>query len=422
MPIHCSAVPARRPRPARILYIHGDAGIGGAPLSLLFLIQKLDRRRYQPMVLCLRDGSAAQLYRDEGVPTYIGRAIRTFSHTQLSWYGVLRCLTLASRGALFLPSALATRQIVRELDPDIVHLNSSTLAPCALGARLVGRPVVWHIREPLHPGYLGVRRRLLKHAVHRWSDRVVAICDNDARQLFPSPRIRVIYNFVDLRTFDRRLPAEPFRREFGLRRRDRVVAMLGGVARTKGTLELVQAAALLRKQVPHLQVFVVGSTGTDKASGALGVTGRFLRTVCSRPSYSELVTQTVKRFGLDGTVRFTGVRRDIPRILAGVDLVTFPATVPHFARPVIEAGAMARPVVASDLGGANELVVDGVTGRLVPAGDPAGLAEAIAEILGDSEKARRMGEAGYDQARKAFNADTNAQLTQDVYAELLEGL
>ena len=83
---------------------------------------------------------------------------------------------------------------------------------------------------------------------------------------------------------------------------------------------------------------------------------------------------------------------------------------------------MALPVVASDLGGVNELVLDRVTGRLVPAGDPASLADAIAEVLGDSEKARRMGEAGYDQARRAFDADTNAQLTQDVYAELLEGL
>ena len=79
---------------------------------------------------------------------------------------------------------------------------------------------------------------------------------------------------------------------------------------------------------------------------------------------------------------------------------------------------MAKPVVASDLGGPRELVVDGETGMLVPPSDPKALAEAIIRILDDDNLARRMGEAGYQQARLLFDAEVNAQRTFEVYEEL----
>jgi glycosyltransferase involved in cell wall biosynthesis len=118
-------------------------------------------------------------------------------------------------------------------------------------------------------------------------------------------------------------------------------------------------------------------------------------------------------------VRFIGHRADVPLVLAASDVLAFPSTVPHFARPIIEAGAMARPVVASRLGGPLELVEDGVTGLLVPPGDPAALATAIAPLLDDPERAARLGEAGYRRARADFDAGANARRTFAVYEELL---
>ena len=82
-------------------------------------------------------------------------------------------------------------------------------------------------------------------------------------------------------------------------------------------------------------------------------------------------------------VRLLPFRPDPERLNAAADLVVFPSTLPHFARPVIEAGAMAVPVVASRLGGVEELVEDGMTGILVPPGDPAALGDAIARVLGE---------------------------------------
>ncbi len=82
---------------------------------------------------------------------------------------------------------------------------------------------------------------------------------------------------------------------------------------------------------------------------------------------------------------------------------------------------MAKPVVASRLGGPMELVVEGETGLLVPPGDPLALTEAIVALLRDPERARAMGEAGYARAKECFDAVKNARATFELYDELLEG-
>jgi glycosyltransferase involved in cell wall biosynthesis len=115
------------------------------------------------------------------------------------------------------------------------------------------------------------------------------------------------------------------------------------------------------------------------------------------------------------------VRSDVPQLLAACDVVVFPAVVPHFARPLIEAAAMAKPVVASDLGGPRELVVHGSTGLLVPPNDPEALASAIAAVLEDPQAAMRMGAAAFERAQQLFDAQKNALRTFALYAEILEG-
>lgn len=118
-------------------------------------------------------------------------------------------------------------------------------------------------------------------------------------------------------------------------------------------------------------------------------------------------------------IRFLGVRNDIPALLAAADVLCFPSTVPHFARPVIEASAMRVPVVASDLGGPQELVLNGETGILVPANDTDALATALLRLIGDPEYRKRLGEAGRRFAKQEFDADTNTSRIIALYDELV---
>jgi len=427
----------------KILYIHHGRGIGGAPLSLLFLIQKLDRSNYYPIVLCLYQSPAADLYRDEGIETCIAKGIHNFSHTYLTWYNYGRLGDLIWRSLAFLPSVYRTYRLVKTHKPDLVHLNSSTLAPCAIGAKLAGAPVVWHIREPIPSGYFGVRKWLLRRCIYMFADRVIAICQSDADQLINSDKIKVVYNFVDFNQFNKQIPGDGFRKEFGLDNGLKAIGMFGGVAITKGTLEFVKAAKMVKGRIEAAKFFVVGSLPTklrpepveglcpepacpERSRRVEGVKAqdikqglkKVVKKILGVRDYYREIETVIESAGLGEDIIFTGVRQDIPGILAGMDLVIFPSTVPHFGRPIIEAGAMAKPVVASDLDGPRELVVDGETGLLVPAKNPKALAEAIIEILSDEQLAPRMGEAGYHRARRLFNREINARQTFEVYEEL----
>ena len=400
----------------RILYIHHGGAIGGAPLSLLYLIENLDRERFKPVVLISLDGPAADLFRNADIETHVAPDFTDFSHTELVWYGGALLWQLPGKVTRFWPSIRATRRHLRQLKPDLVHVNSSTLAAPARAAWREGIPVVWHIREPLARGYVGLRRFWLRRHIDHDADRIIAISKNDAARLIPSDRIRIIYNFVDFEKFDRSINPTTAREHMNLTPSQHVVTMLGGCSSPKGTLPFVRALSRVRQALPNVRFLIVGPKPRIGASDPIRAIGA---RIFQADAYDRAVMRTASDAIGKGHVRFTGVRQDIPQVLAASDLVVFPSVVPHFARPIVEAAAMAKPVVASNLGGPRELVDDGVTGLLVSPNDVEKLANAIISILNDAQRANSMGAAGFKRARKLFDAQKNAAQTFAVYDELL---
>lgn len=395
-------------RRKKILYIHHGRGIGGAPLSLLYLLQKLDRTKYDPTVLCLYESKAADLYRSENIKTFVAKGIRNVSNTTLTCgnLSIIRKIFNFGYSMIRMPlSVIMTYFWVKKIFPDIVHLNSAGLIPSAIGAKLAKKKVVWHIREPLFESLLGVGAFLSKICINRFSDKIIAIGKCEADRLFKSSKITVIYNFVDFKKFNRNISGESFRKESGIRKNEKVVSMLGGVSPVKGTLEFVKALMLVREIVPNVKFVIVGYYPITKKVGN---------------KYYKKILNIIESEKLKDNIIFTGVRNDIPKILSASDVVVFPSLVPHSARPVIEAGAMAKPAIASNLDGPNELIIDNITGKLTPSKDSKKLAEAIIEILTDEEKAEKMGEAGYKRAKRLFDANINAKRIFKVYEEILE--
>jgi glycosyltransferase involved in cell wall biosynthesis len=369
-------------------------------------------------VVTLKRGPVVDLYRAEGIETRVEEGISDFSHTTLEWYGGRELWRLPGKLLRIPGSIRRTRKLVEEINPDLVHLNSSTLAPAALGCARAGVPIVWHIREPLAQGYWGVRRGLIRRIIHRHAARVVAISQHDADQLIPNERIHVIHNFVDFDQFDHSLSGDAVQTELGIDPGVPVVVMLGGVAEPKGTLVLVHALPRLLRQVPGVRVIVAGPPPRRlNEPGVKELAKRLLRV----DAYQQAVVSALERLDPQArqAITFTGIRQDIPAVLAACNCLVFPSVVPHFARPIIEAAAMGKPSVASDLGGPRELVVDGETGLLVPPNDPDALADALADLLGDRDRAREMGEAAFRRAQVMFDANTNAAATIALYDEIL---
>jgi glycosyltransferase involved in cell wall biosynthesis len=400
--------------PTYVIYIHHERAIGGAPLSLLYLLQQIDRKKYSPLVICLREGPAAQLFRKEGIPVYVVPG-PDLSHTVLVWfrwwqwpkllgrlfasiplYFHLRS-TLSTWTALIPPedSPAPVPKSIGYSAPPIVHLNSSTLVVAAMAAKSLGLPVVWHIREPLARGYFGFRRRLLQKAIHRFADHVIAISQHDANQLgdIPLSRLSIVYNFVDFARFDAVKTVGGIRRELFIPKDAPVVLFLGGSAEVKGAEVLLQAATEILGTLRTVHLIIAGETSDEfKARARSG----------------RLST-------IDKRLHLVGTRDDVPSLLADSTLLVFPSIVPHFARPVIEAAAMAKPAVASDVEGVRELVVRNETAILVPPSDAVALARAVIDVIQDTALAYRLGQQALALAYKKFDAVRNAAETFAIY-------
>jgi glycosyltransferase involved in cell wall biosynthesis len=285
-------------------------------------------------------------------------------------------------------------RFMRRFRPTVVnpHLFRSTAVAAPL-ARWHGARVVetYHGREAWRRGFLP--DRLVNRLVHR----VIAVSEAARAFLvhgkgYPPSKITVIPNGRDLSVFRPGQAREAVRKELSLDRTVPLVGVVGRLETQKGHTYILQAWSEIVREFPDARLLVVGD-------GAL----------------REPLQKHAWVVGAADSVMFAGFRADIPRLLDAMDIVCLPSLFEGMPLTVIEAAAMARPVVATAVDGTPEVVRDGRTGRLVPPADPPALAQALLELLRDPERARRMGQAARDWALLRFDLDRQVAATAHVY-------
>jgi glycosyltransferase involved in cell wall biosynthesis len=291
---------------------------------------------------------------------------------------------------------------------DIVHARSRAPAWSALGAaRRTGRAFV----TTFHGTYnfrSSLKRRY--NAVMAKGDRVIAISEFIAQHVrenydIDPARLRVIHRGVDFVAFDpTRVTAErlaPLARAWRLPDGAPVVMLAGRLARWKGHEVVVKALHRLARS-DAVAVLVGGDHG--------------------RAAYRRELESLAQALGVSSRLRIVGDCRDMPAAYMLADVVVSASTDPEaFGRVAVEAGAMGRPVVATDHGASRETVVPGETGWLVPPGEPAALAQAIDGVLqlGAAERVA-LGQRARNFVQAHFSKAQMCAATLAVYAELLE--
>jgi glycosyltransferase involved in cell wall biosynthesis len=134
-----------------------------------------------------------------------------------------------------------------------------------------------------------------------------------------------------------------------------------------------------------------------------------------------VVRARIAALGLGERVLLAGQRRDIAELLAAADLFVLPSVLEGLPLALLEAMAAGTPVVATAVGGVPRVVEDGVTGRLVPAGDAGALAEAMVLTLTQPDLARRLALAGQTRVRETYGADAWARRLQEIYDDAVTG-
>ena len=290
---------------------------------------------------------------------------------------------------------------IERFRPDIVnaHLFRSTAVAAPLG-RWHGARVVetYHGREGWRRGLLG-GHFLADRLVSRFVDRVIAVSEAARAFLisgkgYDARKIVVVPNGRDLSVFRPGAGGDAVRKELGIDRATPLVGVVGRLEEQKGHVYMLDAWPSVLSEFPDARLLLVGE---GSLRGAL--------------------ERRVKDLGVAPSVLFAGFRADVPRVLDALDVLALPSLYEGMPLTVIEASAMAKPVVATAVDGTPEVIREGRTGRLVPPRVPAALSRALRAVLRDPAAAQEMGRAGRDFVLDRFDLTRQVEATARVYRE-----
>ena len=394
--------------PIRVLFLNHTAEPGGAEIAMLNLIRHLDPGKITPIVVFGSDGPLVEQIRSFAethvlpLPTVVGGAKKD----------AMGAASFLQFRAIFVAIAYiwALARFVRKTRPDFIHTNS--LKSHFLGgvaARLLGRPVVWHLRNSVDRDYLPsstvrfVFRTLAKYVpsfVVACSGATLRSLSSEARvsAILPhkrrlSPPGIVVHDGTLSSGWRSKPPAND-----GIFR----VALIGRISPWKGQHIFIRAAALVRQTFPGAQFYIVGSALFGEAE------------------YEREVRALAQSYDIPDLVTFTGFRKDILNVIADMDLIVHASTIGEpFGQVIIEGMAAGKPVIATNGGGVPEIVENGKTGILVPMGDIAAMAEAISRMLADPDLAAEMGARGRQRVQDCFTIDHTARKIESIYLSQL---
>jgi glycosyltransferase involved in cell wall biosynthesis len=369
-------------RPLRVLYVDTVTRLAGGQNALIEILKFLDPSEVVPI---LAVPASSDLGRWAGA-SGIERMELPFTSAHLDRGGGRRPgarlagVWDALRGCVW----LAVK--ARRLRADIIHANTFKAGLVAgISAALARKPMVFHDRTLFGHMPLGLLVALASRRVIVISQAVRAKYRGAG-----SSRMRLIPDSVDVDVFTQGTPV-----------RGRRVAYLGRISEEKGIIHLVRAAPSLLRRVPDAEILIAGIPFTQDGT-------RYLQTLQAE----------VERLDLGGRLRFVGYTEDAASFLRSVDVLVLPSDKEGLGRVLLEAMALAKPVVAFDQGGPSEVISHGRTGLLVPPGDEAGLADAVASLLEDPGLAERMGSEGRRTVVGRYSSRALARAIVEVYREI----
>jgi glycosyltransferase involved in cell wall biosynthesis len=374
-------------RPIRILTVIDDLRAAGAQRVVAEEVLAFTPDRVQFDVVTLADSPGTSL-----APELARRGIRIWR--------------LPGRGLVDPRRLGRLTRVIRRTRPDLVHSQleyANILGP--LAARLAGRPTVASLQNvAVHQDKAATLKRLLEGVVLRaLAARVIVVASSAVEESsrnfhLPKHALVAIPNAIDLRRtrlpdgFDRAAK----RQQLGLGARGPLICTVARLHPDKGHRFLFQAAERLTEQYPEA-VFALVGRGDEEQE---------LRAQASASAAAE-------------RIQFLGERSDVPEILASSDLFVLPSLNEGLSIAMLEAMAVGVPVVATDVGGASDILITGQTGWLVPSGDPTALADAIGDALSHPERARAYAERARAMVETDFSIETHARRLEALYRQVL---
>jgi glycosyltransferase involved in cell wall biosynthesis len=365
----------------RVLYIHGVAQIGGAERELLTWLKVLDRTRFHPYIVCPSDGPLAFELSELEIP-----------HISLylpAWRKLLQ--------VLYRPMAiLRLVRVMQRWNIDVLHVNDYWWAPIGvLASRLRGCPCLVHVRQEIETGKVK----------QYWLDKasmVLPVSESIGNVIrdtgISEEKVQVLLSGISKKAAE---PSPPSRETSAILKKITGQPIIGTVANLfprKGLEYLVQAVGNLKESFDNILLVIVG-TGDAQ--------------------YESQLRKQIQDLNLTQHVLFTEFQEYPELFVSQFDVFVLPSIQEGFGIVLLEAMALGKPIVASNVGGIPEIVQHEKTGILVKAADVEELSKGVLTLLNDPNKRRKMGEQAQKRAAEYFSVERMMERLYGLYEDVL---
>jgi glycosyltransferase involved in cell wall biosynthesis len=374
-----------------LLYVFDNLEFGGGERVFAQIINRLSGERYKIMVACL--------------PT--GAFIEKIGESEVE----VKSVDMRNR---FNPRViLQLADLMKREKVDIVHSQGARADFFArIAARLARVPIVVStIAMPAEGFDVNPIRKLIYMVFNRFSerfvDRFMVVSDALEKTMIEKHKIepqRVVKIYNGIETDEYRISNEEvmcgksrLMEEMGLENEVPVIGAIGRLVWQKGFEYFIEAIPNVLKEIPEAMFLIVGE-------GEL----------------KEKLKVKSEKLKVKDSLIFTGFRNDIKEILQSIDVLVMPSLLEGLPMILLEAMAMGKPIIATDIEGIKEVLENVKTGLLVPPKDPKALTDAIVDLLIHRDKAYQMGNKARTVVNEQFSVDTMVEKVEEVYQELLQ--
>jgi glycosyltransferase involved in cell wall biosynthesis len=368
----------------RVLECIRQGQIGGGESHLLSLVENLDRSQFEPIVLSFTDGPMIGRLQAMSVETHIIPTLKPFDFTK--WKKV--------------------KQLLKEKKIDLVHAHGTRASSNVLwAAKSLGIPVIYTVHGwSFHPDQRAVVRNIRvlgeKYIVSRTNLNISVSASNQqtGKNFIPSFQSVVINNGIDQQKFDPDKGHKDIRKELNISPNALLVLFIARFTSHKQPLSLIKAFAKAQAINPKLHLLMVGD-GDEK---------------------NEAI-QLMGQLGLKNKITLESFRQDVPDVLAAADIFVLPSLWEGLPIGLLEAMAMGKTVIASNVDGTKEVVQHDKNGWLVETDQlVSNLSDALLQISNDEEKRKRYQGEALKTISEKYNAATMTRTIEEEYRHVLE--
>ncbi len=363
----------------RVLHLIETSEPGGAETVLAYIASNLDPTRYRSLVCVLEEGWLTDHLRTLGIPYVVIENRRSYDPVFL--YELVK--------------------LIRREKISLMHSHEFMMTVYgSVASKLTGVPLIGTVHGKVY--YPDKRRRILafRFAVSLCA-KMIAVSDDLHRYLvdtlnFNPHKVMTLHNGIDLERFIAGSSRDELRRQFSIPSDALVAGTAGSLFKVKGLEYLLEAARELNNHYPNFLLFIAGE-GDQK----------------------EALEEKAKELNIGDTVRFLGFYDNIPNLLDAIDVYVCSSLSEGLSLSILEAMAMSKPVVATDVGGNREIIMPDDSGYLVPPCDQSSLAGKISELFDSSDVRERFGRRGREIVEERFSLEKMVRNYEGLYEGMI---